>query len=109
MSRRADDEEHSTFIRLEGLLDGQGDEPVVSMAALQLHAAGIVNSARDGHPGFVSDDYLSAIAAETSITATELCTAGMWRRVEGGYEVLDREAVDLVVRQNQRRAEPNDR
>src|SRR5215211_8139690 len=88
MSRRADDDEHSTFIRLEGLRDGHGSEPIVPMAALQLHAAGIVNSARDGHPGFVSDDYLNAIAAKTSITATELCTAGMWRRVSGATKSL---------------------
>jgi hypothetical protein len=31
-------------------------------------------------PGFVSDDYLTAIAAETTITALELQAAGMWER-----------------------------
>ena len=39
------------------------------------------------------------IAAETTITAAELCAAGMWQRVDGGYEVLDREAVELSVEQ----------
>ena len=34
--------------------------PVLSRAAIQLHAAGIVNSIEDGQPGFVSDDYLNA-------------------------------------------------
>lgn len=54
---------------------------------------------QDGHPGFVPDEYRNAIQAETSITAAELCAAGMWQRVDGGYEVLDREAVELSVEQ----------
>ena len=99
MSRDAEDEDHQRFLRLEGLHDAEGEEPVVSLAAFQLHGHGIVNSVQDGHPGFVSDQYLNAIAAETTITAAELCAAGMWQRVDGGYEVLDREAVELSVEQ----------
>ena len=56
-------------------------------------------SARDGHPGFVPDEYLNAISAETAIAAAELCAAGMWWRVDGGYEVLDREMVEMAVNQ----------
>ena len=99
MSRDAEDEDHKRFLRLEGLRDGEGEEPVVSLAAFQLHGHGIVNSMKDGHPGFVSDEYLNAIAAETTITAAELCAAGMWQRVDGGYEVLDREAVEMSIEQ----------
>jgi hypothetical protein len=102
MSRDPEDEDHTAFIRLGGSEDATGDEAVVSRAALQLHAAGIVNSVSDGTPGYVSDDYLNAISAETTITAAELCTAGLWRRVDGGYEVLERELVDMVVDQNRR-------
>src|ERR1022692_2717801 len=87
MSRDAEDEDHTTFLQL-GLCNSQGDEPVLSRAAFMLHTAAIVNSVDDGHPGFVPDEYLSAIEAETTITAAELCAAEMWRRVSGGYEVL---------------------
>jgi hypothetical protein len=47
----------------------------------------------------VPDEYLNAISAETTIAAAELCAAGMWRRVDGGYEVLDREMVEMAVNQ----------
>jgi hypothetical protein len=99
VSRDAEDDDHTTFFRLEGISDGDCDELVISRAAVQLHGFGIVNSVQDGHPGFVSDDYLNAISAETTITAAELCAAGMWRRVDGGYEVLDQEMVQISVGQ----------
>ena len=105
MSRDAEDDDHTYFIRMGGADDGSGDEPVVSRAAFQLHSFGIVNSVEDGHPGFVSDDYLNAISAETTITAAELCTAGLWRRADGGYEVLETELVQKVVDQFRRHDE----
>ena len=53
-----------------------------------------------GHPGFVPDQYLAGRGSETTITAAELCAAGMWEhveRVDGGYRVLDQDAVDVCV------------
>jgi hypothetical protein len=96
MSREAEDDDHTTFVQL-GARNAEGDEPVLSRAAFQLHSFGIVNSVEDGHPGFVSDEYLNAISAETTITAAELCAIGMWRRVDGGYEVMDRHMVQVAV------------
>jgi len=63
-------DDHTTFIQFEGM-------PALSRAAVQLHTFGIVNSIQDGRPGFVSDDYLNAIAAET--TTTERARR-RWRR-----------------------------
>lgn len=105
MSRDAEDDDHTTFLRLEGLHNESGEEPVLSRAAFQLHGFGIINSVRDGHPGFVPDDYLNAISAETSVTATELCMAGMWRRTKGGYEVLDRQMLDMAIDADRRQKE----
>jgi hypothetical protein len=79
--------------------DGTGDEPIISRAALQVHTAGIVNSVRDGHPGFVGDEYLDAISAETTITTLELCSAGLWQRVQGGYEIQERGLVQMAADQ----------
>ena len=56
-----------------------------------------------------TDDYLEhldGLGIETTITAAELCTAGMWERVDGGYRVLDWEAVEVCLDQVcQRRGE----
>jgi hypothetical protein len=67
MGRDAEDSDHAAFIRFEGLrAPGRDEDAVLSRAAFQMHGFGMLNSIRDGHPGFVSDDYLNAIAAETS-------------------------------------------
>ena len=73
---------------------------MLSRAAFQMHGFGMLNSIRDGHPGFVSDDYLNTISAETSITAAELCTAGLWVRVDDGYEILDTEMIEMSLNAN---------
>jgi hypothetical protein len=84
MSRGPEDQDHNYFISMDGTDDSAGEEVVVSRAVFMLHDHGIVNSVQDGTPGFVSDDYLKAISAETTITAAELCAAGLRRRVDGG-------------------------
>jgi hypothetical protein len=72
----AEDDDHTRFLRLEGSHHADGEEAVVSVAAFQLHGFGIINSVEDGHPGFVSDEYLNAVSAETTVTAAELCRRG---------------------------------
>jgi hypothetical protein len=88
-------DDHTSFIQFEGM-------PALSRAAIQLHAAGIVNSIQDGQPGFVSDDYLSAIAAETTTTALELESAGMWERRVGGYLIVADEMLKAAINFNER-------
>ena len=98
MSRDAEDDDHTTFLRL-GPPNAEGEEPVLSRAAFQLHSFAIVNSADSDRPEFVPDEYLNSITAETTVTAAELCAAGMWRRVDGGYEVLDTHLIEVVADQ----------
>ena len=72
----------------------------MSRAAYDLQVLATAHSASCGHPGFVPDDYLEhldGLAIETTITAAELCTIGMWERVDGGYRVLDWEAVEVCL------------
>lgn len=85
VSRDFEDDDHTTFFSVER----EDGDVVLSRAAYQLHTFGMMNSIRDGHPGFVSDEYLSAIAAESDLTAAELCVAELWERVPGGYNILD--------------------
>lgn len=96
MSSDPEDDDHTTFLQL-GVRNPDGEEPPLSRAAFQLHGFGVMESVADGTPGFVSDEYLNAISAETTITVAELCTAGLWQRTDGGYEVLDREALQVVT------------
>ena len=104
-SEAADDDEdleHVSFIlmRAEDTFDGQ--DRVMSRAAYDLQVFATAHSASCGHPGFVPDDYLEHLdgfGIETTITAAELCTAGMWERVDGGYRVLDWEAVEVCLDQ----------
>jgi hypothetical protein len=88
--RDESDDDDTTFIRFEGM-------PVLSRSAFQLHSFAVLNSLQDGYPGFVSDDYLNAIAVETTTTALELEAAGMWERRDGGYFIVADEMVKMAI------------
>jgi hypothetical protein len=88
-------DDHTTFIQFEGM-------PALSRAAVQLHTFGVVNSMQDGRPGFVSDDYLNAIAAETTTTVLELEAAGMWQRRDGGYLIVADEMLKVAIDFNEK-------
>jgi len=97
----ADDDEtlgHVRFIRMRAEDTFDGQERVLSRAAYDLQVQATAHSASCGHPGFVPDDYLEhldGLSIETTITAAELCTCGMWQWVDGGYRVLDWETVEV--------------
>jgi hypothetical protein len=96
----ADDAEHVSFIRMSADDTFDGQERVMSRAAWDLQCRATSHSASCGHPGLVPDDYLEhldGLSIETTITAAELCTAGMWEPVDGGYRVLDWEAVEICL------------
>ena len=77
----------------------------MSSAAWEPQLTATANSAVRDHPGFVPDEYLASLTgedlrspgAEPVTLAAELCTAGMWKRVDGGYRVLDTGAVQLCI------------
>jgi hypothetical protein len=78
---------------------------VISPAAFRLHSQGTAISAVLGRPGLVLDeDLASLIKAETHYVgddpvflAAELCAAGIWEPVAGGWRVLDAEAVQVCA------------
>jgi hypothetical protein len=77
----------------------------MSLAAEQLRIRATAVSAVCGRPGFVPDEYLDELdgdelghpGADPPALAAELCRAGIWERAEGGYRVLDEEAVQVCV------------
>ena len=93
------DHGHASFIVMPATETFDGKERVMSRAAYELQVRATGRSASCGHPGFVPDEYLSGLGTETTITAAELCTAGVWERVDGGYRVLDWEAVEVCLDQ----------
>jgi hypothetical protein len=91
------DTAHPTFVRLRRSRGDAGSaELVLSRAAMHLHTFGVLSSIEAGEPGFVSDRYLNAIDAETSVTALELCLAGLWERTSCGYRVSDADTVSVA-------------
>ncbi len=97
LSGPAGDHAHTTFVRLRRSRGEQtSTELVLSRAAMHLHTFGVLSSIEAGDPGFVSDRYLNAISAETSITALELCLAGLWERTSCGYRVTDSDTLSVA-------------
>lgn len=93
----ASDPAHTTFVRLRRTTtDAAAEELVLSRAAMHLHTFGMLSSIEAGDPGFVSDRYLDAITAETSITALELWLAGLWERTSCGYRVSDADTLSVA-------------
>lgn len=99
MERRRDphasDAAYPVFVRFGGS-GGSDRGTLVSRSALRLHVYAVLASLEAGNPGVVSDDYLDAVTAETSVDAVELCTAGLWRREGDGYRVLDGEVMRMA-------------
>ena len=84
------------FVRASGRVG-----PVISRGALKLHTYAVLVSIEVGEAGHISDHYLNAIGVETSVTALELTLAGLWTRVQDGYQVSEAETL-RVAREVQR-------
>lgn len=89
MSGDDDDTDPARFVQM-------GHLPPLSREAFQLHSFGALSAYKDGYPSFVSDEYLNAVAAETTSTAAELCVNGLWERVDGGYRIHDDEMLAMI-------------
>jgi hypothetical protein len=68
----------------------------ISLAALRVHAQGLLASFEGGHAGFVPDDYLATLGPDADAAVQELCRYGVWRRADGGYAVASSEALRMA-------------
>jgi len=102
MDNKFEDKDHTEFLRLEGTGNEDTTDLVLSRAAFQLHSFGIMNSVKENTPGFISDEYLNDIAAETTLTAMELVSAGLWERSTDGYLVNDPQMLEMVLEATER-------
>jgi hypothetical protein len=91
------------ILRAANSFDGR--DHVISAAAFELHIMSIANSTANDRPGLVPDASLSSLTgkarhslgAEPAALAAELCTAGLWERVNGGYRILDTRAIQVCA------------
>lgn len=86
-----------------------------SNIAFDLHVAATARSAAYDHPGFIpdaqldslTDEFIGHTAADLAGLAAELCAARVWKAADGGYRVLDAEAVEVCAdRVRELRGEP---
>ena len=61
-----------------------GNHVMLSRAAGMLALYAAAASMRRNTPGFIPDERLGS---DTTLPALELVVSGLWRRVEGGYEI----------------------
>lgn len=67
---------------------------IMSWSAHDLQVRATAHSVSSGQPGLVPDDYLvhlDDLGIQATITASELCTIGLWERAGGGYRILHRD------------------
>jgi len=70
----------------------------VTSAAFELHARATADSAVYGHPGFVPDGFAAGRGGPGAAAAVaELCAAGVWEPVAGGYRILDQQAIQRCL------------
>ncbi|MET0455944.1 MAG: hypothetical protein ABW137_29240 [Mycobacterium sp.] len=79
--------------------------PVVSVAALEVHVRAVCHLAHTTRAQFLDDASLDEIASGyvTTMAAIELCLAGWWRRLDGGYLIVDQELIDALAQPQARR------
>jgi hypothetical protein len=76
----------------EGELPGE-----LSTLSLQLHLCSALVSAFTDRPGFVSDEFLAAIADDITLAVIELNVTGLWRRQANGYQIPARHLRRVVA------------
>jgi hypothetical protein len=72
--------------------------PVLSPASLEIHVRVVDHLAHTTGSNFVADAGLDGLAPGrvTTMAAIELSLAGWWRRLDGGYLIVDQELIDAM-------------
>jgi len=80
-------------------LEGVG---LLSSAAVEFHVFALLFSIKDGQPGFVSDDYVTARFTHAKAAVMELEVSGAWIRRPGGYFIVADEMVKTAIEFSER-------
>ncbi|MBJ7336924.1 hypothetical protein [Mycolicibacterium sp.] len=90
-------DDKSVFFEVEALRADQS-RPVLSPASLEVHVRVIDHLAHGTGSNFITDEVLDTLAhgRVTTMAAIELSLAGWWRRLDGGYVIVDQELIDAM-------------
>jgi ribosomal protein L37E len=89
------DEDPACVSRADGAVAGFDARERVTSAAYEFHCRAAADSAVYGHPGFVPAGFAADRGAAAVVA--ELCSAGVWEPVAGGYRILDQRAVQRCL------------
>ncbi|MCV7419565.1 hypothetical protein H7K45_03345 [Mycobacterium yunnanensis] len=86
-------------------LRADGPRAVLSTSALEVHVRVVDHLAHTTRSKFVTDEVLDTLVhgRVSTMAAIELSLAGWWRRIDGGYVVVDQELIDAMSRHPARR------
>jgi hypothetical protein len=79
--------------------------PVLSPASLEIHVRVVDHLAHTTRSNFIADGGLDGLAPGpvTTMAAIELSLAGWWRRLDGGYVIVDQDLIDALSHSPTRR------
>jgi hypothetical protein len=90
-------DDRSLFFEVEALR-ADSSRPVLSPASLEIHVRVVDHLAHTTRSNFIADGGLDGLAPArvTTMAAIELSLAGWWRRLDGGYLIVDQELIDAM-------------
>src|SRR4051812_10480301 len=90
-------DDRSVFFEVEALRADRS-RPVLSPASLEVHVRVVDHLAHTTGANFIADECLDTLAhgTVTTMAAIELSLAGWWRRIDGGYVIVDQELIDAM-------------
>jgi hypothetical protein len=97
-------DDRSVFFEVEALRADQS-RPILSPASLEVHVRVVDHLAHTTGANFIADEVLDTLAhgRVTTMAAIELTLAGWWRRLDGGYVIVDQELIDAMSHSPTRR------
>ena len=97
-------DDRSVFFEVEALRADQS-RPFLSPASLEVHVRVIDHLAHATGSNFMADEVLDTLAhgRVTTMAAIELSLAGWWRRLDGGYVIVDQELIAAMSHSPARR------
>src|ERR1700712_2940249 len=97
-------DDRSVFFEVEALRADRS-RPILSPASLEVHVRVVDHLAHTTGTNFITDEILDTLAhgRVTTMAAIELSLAGWWRRLDGGYVIVDQELIDALSHHPTRR------
>lgn len=97
-------DDRSVFFEVEALRADKA-RAVLSPACLEVHVRVVDHLAHTTGSNFIADEALDTLAhgRVTTMAAIELTLAGWWRRLDGGYVIVDQELIEALSHSPARR------